>query len=331
MSTPVPCEQSCASAALTQGPVILSDAVARFEREAARATLATPRYRMGYYVWGAGPPLVFVQGAGDTSHSFLPVISLLSSRFRCIAFDLPGLKGDGANLWRTTHDNLVDSLFALLDHLNLPRAYVLGSSFGTTVVLRALRRHPERIPRAILQGGFAHRPLRRIEWWLSWLARILPGRTARMPKREKVLGALHLKTFEGRGEEWWRAYLDWTGVVPISTLCHQAQMIHRLDLRADLPHIRQPVLILVGEKDLTIPTPHAEMLLHGLPNGGLVMMEGVGHVPQFSHPEMMAEIVRQFLTPPDEASCPMYDVCHGDAQAVAGSPQRLCADTSPPA
>jgi pimeloyl-ACP methyl ester carboxylesterase len=39
------------------------------------------------------------------------------------------------------------------------------------------------------------------------------------------------------------------------------------------------------------------MLLHGLPNAGRVILEGCGHVPSYTHPEAVAEVVRQFLTP----------------------------------
>ncbi len=313
MTHPVSCELPCADSALAPGPVVLAEALERFEREAARGTLALGRHRMRYFTWGAGPPLVFLHGAGDTSRSFVPAISRLSALFRCVAYDLPGQPGDGASLWRVSHESLVDGLFALLDHLKLARTYVFASSFGATVALRAMRRHPDRIPRAVLQGATAYRPLRGTAWWLSWLARLLPGRMASAPRREKALTAVHKGPFEGKPEAWWRTFLDTTGAVPIATLGHQALLMNRLDLRPDLEHVRQPVLLLAGDKDRTMPLPHTEAMRQGLPNSGLVVMEGAGHLPYYTHTEMLAEIVRRFLTPPSEAACPMYDVCHGKA------------------
>ncbi len=75
-------------------------------------------------------------------------------------------------------------------------------------------------------------------------------------------------------------------------------MMHQLDLRSLLPAIRQPVLLLCGDQDLIVPRFYEEVLLQGLPNAGRVTIEGCGHMPSFTHPEIYAEVIRQFLTPP---------------------------------
>src|SRR5207244_2071132 len=90
-------------------------------------------------------------------------------------------------------------------------------------------------------------------------------------------------------------------------LGHQAQWLHRLDLREELPQVRQPVLLIWGDRDRVVPLAHAEVLRQGLPSAGLVVLEGAGHVPSYTHPDALAEVVRQFLTPP--APCP--DSCGG--------------------
>jgi pimeloyl-ACP methyl ester carboxylesterase len=279
--------------------------LARFDREAQRGVCDTSRYRMPYYTWGAGPPLVFIHGVADSSASFRMPIARLAGHFRCIAYDLPSGHGDGARLWRYRHEHLVADLFALLDHLGVGRCYVLGSSFGATVALRALRARPERLPRAVLQGGLAYRPLRRAERWLSWLARFLPGPTARIPRREKLLALIHREPFARQPEEVWRAFVDWTGQARLAALGHQTQWLHRLDLRPDLPEVRQPVLLVQGDCDRVVPLPHADMLRAGLPSAGLVILEGCGHVPSYTHPEAFAEVVRQFLTPAREPHIPV--------------------------
>jgi pimeloyl-ACP methyl ester carboxylesterase len=47
-----------------------------------------------------------------------------------------------------------------------------------------------------------------------------------------------------------------------------------------------------------VPRPYEEMLLQGLPNAGRIVLEGCGHTPSYTHPEVLAEVIRQFLTPP---------------------------------
>src|SRR5262249_51460230 len=83
-------------------------------------------------------------------------------------------------------------------------------------------------------AGTAWRPLRRAEFWLSWLGRFLPGTVRRLPKREKILEAVHKAAFADQPEEVWRSFVDWTASTPVATLAHQAQWLHRLDLRSEL-------------------------------------------------------------------------------------------------
>jgi pimeloyl-ACP methyl ester carboxylesterase len=242
--------------------------------------------------------LLFIHGVADTSRSFLMLIARLSGQFRCIAYDLPSGYGDGASLRRYRHEDLADDAVALLDHLGIERSYLLGSSFGSTVALRLLRRWPQRFPRAILQGGLARRPLGRAERLVTWLFRFLPGATASLPKREKLLARTHRGPFAGQPPEVWRAYVEWTGEARIAALGHQGRWLNGVDLRPDLPHIRQPVLLIHGDRDAVVPMYHAEMLRTGLPSAGLVILEGSGHVPYYTHPDALAEVIRQFLTPP---------------------------------
>jgi pimeloyl-ACP methyl ester carboxylesterase len=306
MNQPPPCASECplacadGCAALPPGglaSITLAEARERFAREAVRGTCDTGRYRMPYYAWGEGPPLLFIHGVSDSSHSFLQPVSRLSAHFRCLAYDLPGGRGDGAALRRYTHDALVDDVRALLDHLGVRQSYVLASSFGATVALKAMRDRPERLPRAVLQGGLAYRPLRRAELFLARLGRLIPGPVANIPFREKLLREVNKGLFDGRTPDVWDYFIDCSGRGRIAAFAHQALLLHRVDLRPLLPEIRQPVLLVCGDRDRVVPRPHEEMLLAGLPNAGRVVLEGCGHVPSYTHPEVFAEVVRQFLTP----------------------------------
>jgi pimeloyl-ACP methyl ester carboxylesterase len=283
--------------ALALEPIRLDEARTRFAREATRGVCDTGRYRMPYYVWGEGPPLLFIHGVSDRSDGFVMPISRLARQFRCIAYDLPRGVADGARLWRYTHDLLVQDVWALLDHVQAPQAYVLASSFGSTIALKALHRKPDRLPRAVLQGGFAVRRLRKLEVVLAMIGRILPGTTGRLPLRRRVAEKLNRFAFAGRPSSDWQYLMECTSCTPIRVFAHQVLHLRSLDLRPLLPEIKQPVLLLCGEDDRVIGRAHQEMLLGGLPNAGRVVLEGCGHVPSYSHPEAMAEVVRRFLTP----------------------------------
>jgi 3-oxoadipate enol-lactonase len=204
----------------------------------------------------------------------------------------------------------VDDVWALLDHLNVGRSYVLASSFGATVALLALRARPERLPRAVLVGGFARRPLRRAEWLLAAAARFLPGTLRSVPLWERALRAAHGAAFADRPPELWRHFAESAGRAPLAALARRALWLGRLDLRPVLPEVRQPVLLVCG--DAVAPPAQTEVLLRGLPSAGRVVLEGCGHLPCYTHPDALADVVRRFLTPPG--------VCSGAGCGTAGGP-----------
>jgi pimeloyl-ACP methyl ester carboxylesterase len=200
-------------------------------------------------------------------------------------------------MWQYRHAHLVADLFALLDHLQVQRSYVLGSSFGATVALAAAHARPERLPRVIVQGGFARRPLQRAELFLARVLCYLPGTMAGLPLRERVLRRSHYEPFAECPSAFWSNCLQWTGIPSVSGVAYQAQMLHRADLRRLLPAIHQPVLLICGDRDPLIGPAHEEVLLKGLPNAGRITLEGSGHLPYFTHPDLLAAVVQNFLTP----------------------------------
>lgn len=296
------CEQAPGGACPAPPPLTLAAAWQRFENETEQGTVDTGRYRCPYFVWGSGPPLVFVPGVAASGRSFVLTIARLAAHFRCIAYDLPTGQGDAARLGRYQHAHLGADLFALLDHLGISQAYLYGSSFGSTIALAAMHARPERLPRAVLQGGFAWRPLARAELTLARMARYWPGTMRFVPFRTKALQLAHSAPFRGCAPELWEYFLNYTGSVPIATLARHALLLHETDLRPILPAIRQPVVMVCGDRDPLVRRAHEEILLHGLPNVRRLELDNCGHFPFLTHAEVLAEIVRQFLTPPSGAS-----------------------------
>jgi pimeloyl-ACP methyl ester carboxylesterase len=278
----------------------LKDILERFEREAIPGTCDTGRYRCPYYTWGEGPPLLFIAGLSDDARSFVQVIARLSGHFRCTAFDLPSGRRDGARLRHYTHAGLVEDVFALLDHLGIRQSYVFGSSFGSTIALGALRRRPERLPRALLQSGFASRPLSRAERLMACVVRGWPGPLRSLPFREAMLRRENAHHFAGLPPEVWQHFLVRSNSHPLAAVVQRALMVHHLDLRSILADIRQPVLLVCGDNDRLVCRSCEETLLAGLPNARRVELLNCGHNPLFTHSEALAEVTRCFLTAPAE-------------------------------
>ncbi|HYD54941.1 MAG TPA: alpha/beta fold hydrolase, partial [Gemmatimonadaceae bacterium] len=69
---------------------------------------------------------------------------------RCVALDFRGFGESTAGARRVTMDQLADDVAALLDHLTIPRAAVVGLSMGGYVAFALLRRHADRVGALVL-------------------------------------------------------------------------------------------------------------------------------------------------------------------------------------
>ena len=274
---------------------LLAPSLERFRREAVRGVCETGRYRCPYFAWGQGPAIVFVPGLCDDALSFVLPIARLSTDFCCVAYDMPNGRDDGARLSSYRHSDLVDDLLALLDHLHFDQCVLFGSSFGASVALSAMHRNPGRFSRAILQGGFARRSLAWPEILLAAWARFWPWKLEKLPLRQLVLRETQAEPFEGREPAAWPYFLQRHGSAPMAAVAHRALMLNQLDLRPILPQIQQPVLLICGDRDPLVDKECERELLAGLPRVARAEIEHCGHLPQFTHPEALAEIVRKFL------------------------------------
>jgi pimeloyl-ACP methyl ester carboxylesterase len=299
---PESCTESCEAACPMHGgaKIRVREAQARWATEARSGVLDTGRYRCHYSVWGEGPSLVFLPGLADRAAGFLLVNALLTTRFRCITYDFPEGRADGADLGRYSHPHLVDDLFALLDHLQASRAYVYAASFGTTIALEALRQRPERLPRALLQAPEALRPPRRLERVGQALLGLWPGLLRSLPFHRRALAMWHERFFDPERRDVWDYYLESTGQVPARAVAWQARLLHRLDLRPHLAVLRQPILLLQGAEDPLVADAAVTELLAALPNARRAVIPNCGHLPALTHPEVTAEVICHFLTPPEQ-------------------------------
>ncbi|TDC35643.1 alpha/beta hydrolase [Micromonospora sp. KC213] len=122
--------------------------------------------RLWYEVHGTGRPLVLLHGGYGTTGMFDPILPALTTRRRVIAVDLQG-HGRTADIDRPLrYESMADDVAALLRHLNVAEADLLGYSLGGGVALRAAIGHPGLVRRLVLVST----PCRRRGWYPEVLA-----------------------------------------------------------------------------------------------------------------------------------------------------------------
>ncbi|HEY2156614.1 MAG TPA: alpha/beta hydrolase [Isosphaeraceae bacterium] len=286
-------------------PADFRRAVADYDRSAEVIRWDGPRYRMTVRVLGDGPPLIVVPGVASTYRGYCLTLNTLADRFRTILYDYPGDNpDDGARLGRITHEHLVDDVFGLIDHLNLGRVFLFGLSFGSTITLKAIRREPRRFPRAAIQGGFAHRKFTPAEKTAFLLGRLVPGQVSRLPFHGKALAWNNLSHFPNIIIDRWPFYVEQNGLTPIAALAHRLGLVTHLDLRPILKEIQSETLLIHGNEDRLVGRRFFDELKAGLPKGEGLILPIVGHQPHYTHAELLAQVVGNFLLPCNPEGCP---------------------------
>jgi aminoacrylate hydrolase len=251
-----------------------------------------------------------IPGLGSDARAYIPLAAYLASRYQCILYDLPTGRGDGARMGLYDLNGLSCDVFALLDHLGVREANLIGWSFGSTIALRSMATMPDRIGRAVLLGGFAHRRLAPAEAILVRLLRHCHFPMRRLPFHDRLMARAHREPFTELPPEMWEYFLQRCGAAPVAVVAHRALILHGADLRPDLPRIRVPVLLVTGELGPLVPAACAEDLRQGLPNAAQAELAGCGHFAALSHTPVLAEVISRFLLACSEE-------CHAAGQCVA--------------
>jgi pimeloyl-ACP methyl ester carboxylesterase len=103
-----------------------------------------------YEEHGAGEPLILLHGGIGAGEMFGAILPALAAGRRVVTVDLQG-HGGTADIDRPLRPELMaDDIAALLDHLGLERADVMGYSLGGLVALRTAIQHPARVRRLVL-------------------------------------------------------------------------------------------------------------------------------------------------------------------------------------
>lgn len=132
--------------------------------------------KMYYEVHGSGDPVVLLHGsfmAISNNFHWTEWIGELSKTRKVIAVEMQG-HGRTADINRDfSYDNLADDAAALLDHLKIARADLIGYSLGGGVALNCAIRHPDRVRKVVVISAVF-----RLDGWTKETLDVFPKLTA---------------------------------------------------------------------------------------------------------------------------------------------------------
>ena len=239
---------------------------------------------------GDGAAVLFSHGFLMDHEMFEPQVAALSGEFRCITWDERGFGQSEARSDFTYWDSADDAL-ALLSHLGVERAFLVGMSQGGFLSMRAALRAPERV---LGLGLIDTQAGREADEALPAYDAMTEEWSTKGPSDElagAVAGIIMSPGFDH--SSWitkWQTRPKESITVPYRTL------VGRDDISDRLGEITAPAIVFHGEVDAAIPMEKAEQLLKDLAQcEELVRIPGAGHASNLSHPEEVNGPLRDFL------------------------------------
>jgi magnesium chelatase accessory protein len=249
--------------------------------------------------WGAGPMALLVHGTAASTHSWRDVAPLLAEQLAVVAVDLPGHGFTSAPpRGGLALPAIAQALGALLSALSDAPAVVAGHSAGAAILARLLL-DGRASPRAFVSLNGALLPLHGLHGRLfSPAAKLLAAapfvprwvaRRARDPVVIRRLIAGMGSTLPADGVECYTRLG--------SNAAHVAaalEMMASWDLPAlerDLPRLRVPLTLIVGERDLAIPPDDAQRVARLVPGAVVRTLSNVGHLAHEEQPGRAADCI----------------------------------------
>ena len=237
---------------------------------------------------GNGPPLVLLHGWAMHSGLWMPVLPKLASRFRVHRVDLPG-HGHSASIAPYTLTGIAAAVAAHFAWLPEPPT-VLGWSLGGAVALQWALDQPGAVAKLILVSTTPCFVARN-DWLHAMSAETLRRfgdelAAAYEPTLRRFM-TLQLQGAEPAREvvAGLRAQLGARGMPTRQGLADALSALSAIDLRSQVGAIRQPALVIAGDRDTLVPPGAGAWLAATLPAARLASIPGAAHVPFLSHPD----------------------------------------------
>lgn len=109
--------------------------------------------RLHYVEGGSGEPLICLPGWPQTWFSYHPIAARLAQHYRVIVVDIRGMGTSDKPETGYDKKTMAQDIYALLQHLGLPNASLLGHDIGGMVAASFACNHPEATNKLILADG----------------------------------------------------------------------------------------------------------------------------------------------------------------------------------
>lgn len=239
-----------------------------------------------------GSVIVFGGSLGTSLEMWEPQLARLSNGVRAVAFDHRGHGRSPVPGGPYEIADLGNDVLALLDRLGIERAAYCGVSLGGMVGQWLAINAPQRITKLILICTAAHLPPPS-----AWTERAAAVRRARSPEvvADAIVGRWFTPPFAAANAATvarYRAMISTTDGEGYASCC---EAISTLDLRAGLPAVTAPTLVIAGAQDPSIPAEHGRAIAGAVPGARFELLDPAAHLASVERAADVTQLIDDHL------------------------------------
>jgi pimeloyl-ACP methyl ester carboxylesterase len=242
--------------------------------------------KLYYEIQGSGRPLILLHGGLGAIEMFGPNLAALAKGRQVIGVDLQG-HGRTADIDRPLSvEFMADDIAALIKHLGLQRADIMGYSLGGGVALQTAIRHPEVVNKLVVVST----PFRRNGFYPDILAQQGQVTAAAAEGMKQTPMYQMYASLAPRPQDWSRLLGKLGEAMKVD-----------FDLSEQIKGIKATTLVVAGDADIFPPAHAVEMFAllgggqrdagwdgSGRPKSRLAILPGLTHYTMFNSPAVVA-------------------------------------------
>ena len=271
--------------------------------------------RLYYEEVGSGTPILFSHEFAGDYRNWEPQMRFLSRRHRCISYSARGYKpSDVPKDWKDySYKHWSSDAVAVLDHLKIDKAHVVGLSMGGYTVIQVGLDYPGRVLSVTAAGAGSGSERARTDEFRKH-SKMMADEfiTKGSPEVVKTYGLsparIPFEVKDPRGfAEFNRMFSEHDSLGSSNTMRgFQAERPSIYDFEDRMRKMRVPMLIVVGDEDEPCLEP-GFLLKQWVPRSGLMVFPKCGHVVNQEEPAMFNEAVADFIARVEAGRWPVRD------------------------
>lgn len=277
--------------------------------------ITSDKVKLYYEEVGQGVPILFVHEFAGDHRGWEPQLREFGKRYHCISYAARGYRPSDVPADATAYSYLhvVHDAIAVLDHLKIDRAHLIGLSMGGYTVLQVALNYPGRVRSMVLAGTGSGSE--------RWYTEEFHKRSREVATQFERDGSDAVAQTYGHGPS--RIPFELKDPRGFAEFCrqlaeHDAQGSAHMsrgfqgarpslyDFEKDIRRLTMPALIVVGDEDDRCIEP-ALFLKDAIPASGLVIFPKTGHAVNLEEPDLFNRIVSDFLSRADAGRWPPRD------------------------